>query len=117
MTKSKWVKKIRTCSDKRLRNSNAKTANLRNWPTILKKCSRIQMIKVIRRKRKNQRRKKRRKIKKKRKRRIKSIKRRRSRMRRTMHREGYEIATKRIKRRSTMPRSSSRKSSKKMIKQ
>ena len=34
MTKSKWVKKIRTCSDRLLRSSRKRTVNLRNWPTI-----------------------------------------------------------------------------------
>ena len=54
---------------------------------------------------------------KKRKRRIKRIRRRKNRMRKIMLREVFAIATKRIKRRSTMPRSSSRKSSLKTIKQ
>ena len=121
MTKSKWVIKIRTCSDKRLKNSRKRTANLRNWPTISTKCLRILMILAIqRRKRKNQRRKrknqKRKRRKKKRKRRIKRIRRRKNRMRKIMLREAFVIATKRIKRRSTMPRSSSRKSSLKTIK-
>ena len=111
MTKSKWVIKIRTCSDKRLKNSRKRTANLRNWPTISTKCLRILMILAIqRRKKKNQRRKrknqKRKRRKKKRKRRIKRIRRRKNRMRKTMLREVFVIATKRIKRRSTMPRSS-----------
>ena len=120
MTKNRWVIKIRTCSDRRLRSSSVKTANLRNWLTISKKCSRIQMIKAIqrrrrrRRRRKNQRRRRRRR--KKRRRRIKTIKRRRNRMLRTKLRVGYAIATKRIRRKSTMPRNSSRRSSPKMTK-
>ena len=121
-TKSKWVKKIRTCSDKLLKNSRKRMANLRNWPTISTKCLRIQMIKAIqKRKRKNQkkiqkRKKRRKRRKKKRKRRIKRIRRRQNRMRKIMLREVFVIAIKKIKRRSTKPRSSSRKSSLKMIK-
>ena len=90
MTKSKWVIKIRTCSEKLLKSLRKKTAILRNWPTISNKRSRILMIRAIqKRKRKNQRRrKKRRRRKKKRRRRIKSIKRSKNRMLRMMHREG-----------------------------
>ena len=121
MTKSKWVIKIRTCSDKLLKNSRKRMANLRNWQMISTKFLRILMILAIqrrkRKKKKIQKRKKRRKRrKKKRKRRIKRIRRRQNRMRKIMLREVYVIAIKRIKRRSTKPRNSSRKSSLKMIK-